>query len=108
MSPVGLALDSSGDMYIGDYGSDRVRKITKSNGYITTVDGWGPNGGTITYYSNPVGISNDPGTGLALYQPYAILADPSSTKVYFAGLGEDASYVLNSATGDVSDFAGTE
>jgi len=106
MSPVGVAFDSSGDIFIGDYGSDRVRKIAKSNGYISTVDGWGANGGTNVTYSNPVGIVNDPGTGLALYQPYGVFADPASTKVYFAGFGEAATYVLNSSNNQASDFAG--
>jgi sugar lactone lactonase YvrE len=106
MSPIGVGFDASGNIYIGDYGSDRVRKITKSSGYISTIDGWGPNGGTITTYSNPVGISNAPGTGLALSNPYGVFADPASAKVYLAGYSEAATYVLNSATGNASDFAG--
>jgi sugar lactone lactonase YvrE len=106
MGPVGVGFDASGNIYIGDYGADRVRKITKSSGYISTIDGWGANGGTNVTYSNPVGITNDPGTGLALYEPYGVFADPASTKVYLAGFGESATYVLNSATGTASDFAG--
>jgi hypothetical protein len=106
MSPVGIGFDSSANIYIGDYGADRVRKITKSTGYISTVAGWGANGGTNVTFSNPIGISNYPGTGISLYQPYGLFADPASTKVYVAGSGEAASYVLNSSNNTVSHFVG--
>ena len=35
--PIGVAVDSAGDLYIGDYANDVVRKVT--NGVITTVAG---------------------------------------------------------------------
>jgi hypothetical protein len=50
ISPVGLAYDSNGVYYIGDYGNDRIRKV--SEGKITTAVGWGYNGNTITNYSD--------------------------------------------------------
>ena len=38
-SPMGIAVDSEGNLYIADYGNNRVRKV--SNGIITTVAGNG-------------------------------------------------------------------
>jgi hypothetical protein len=106
MNPVGIVEDAAGNIYEGDYGANRVRKIAKSNNYISTVVGWGVGSGTNVTYSDPVGILNDPGTGVALYQPDAVFADPASDNVYIGGYGESATYVLNSATGEISDLAG--
>lgn len=50
INPTGVALDSAGNIYIADYGNNRVRKITASTGIITTVAGskdqdyWGDGG----------------------------------------------------------------
>ena len=106
MNPVGLAYDSSGNIYIGDFGADRVRKILKSSGYISTVAGWGANGGTQTSYSDPVGIHNVVGGTVSLYQPYTVLADPASNDVYVGGYSTYAEYVLDRSTGTISSFAG--
>lgn len=106
MSPVGLVADTAGDLLIGDYGSDRVRKVLKSTGYISTIAGWGANGGTNTLYSNPVGISNIPGGGVSLYYPFGIFADTRSTKVYIGGYNGQADYWVDSATGNISNLAG--
>ena len=41
-APLGVALDSGGSLYIGDFGNNRIRKA--SNGVITTVVGNGAQG----------------------------------------------------------------
>ena len=43
--PDGLTLDASGELFIGDWGNSRVRKVD-NNGIITTVAGGGAGGGT--------------------------------------------------------------
>jgi hypothetical protein len=70
--PVGIAVDSGGNLYIGDSGNARIRKV--SGGMITTV------AGTETY-----GFSGDngPATGVTLYQPLGVAVD-SAGNVYFA------------------------
>jgi sugar lactone lactonase YvrE len=42
--PAAVATDGYGDIYIADYGNDRVREVTASTGIITTVAGDGANG----------------------------------------------------------------
>ena len=37
--PAGVAVDSSGNIYIADRVNNRVRKVTISTGYISTVAG---------------------------------------------------------------------
>ncbi len=107
MAPVGLVYDSSGNFYIGDYGANRVRKVTKSTGFISTIDGWGV--GTTNYvnYSDPVGISDIVGATPSLYYPTAVYADPASTKVYVGGYQGNAVYQWDSAKNEISGFAGS-
>ena len=40
-NPLGLALDTAGNIYIADEGNYRVRKIVKSTGIITSIVGTG-------------------------------------------------------------------
>jgi sugar lactone lactonase YvrE len=105
MNPVGLAYDASGNAYIGDYGANRVRKVTKSTSEITTVMGWGLSGGTQPSYSDPVGLKSVNGTP-SLYYPLGVYADPKSTKVYVGGYQGQAVYAWDSATNLISSFAG--
>jgi len=106
MNPVGLVYDSSGNFYEGDYGADRVRKITKSSGLINTIFGWGPNGGTQVSYSDPVGIKGVTGGTPSLYYPYGVYADPTSSNVYVGGYQTNAVYQWNSTTNQITGFAG--
>jgi uncharacterized protein (TIGR03437 family) len=59
--PKSLALDSNGDLYISDAGTDSIRKI--SDGVITTVAGFGP-GFNGSAYPNPNGVAVDPAGNL--------------------------------------------
>jgi len=67
-SPRGLALDSTGNLYIADAGNSRVRKVTVSTGVITTVAGNGL-----------VGFSGDGGQAAqaALKYPFGVAVDRS-------------------------------
>lgn len=63
--PVGLALDSAGNLYIGEFGNNRVRKVDVATGVITTFAGNGDrgskgDGGPATQASlNPTGLAFD-------------------------------------------------
>jgi hypothetical protein len=71
-NPTGLVLDSAGNIYIADWSSNRVRKVTVSTGIITTIAG---NGGTGSY-------SGDSGAATAadLYRPYGVAIDSTGSR----------------------------
>ncbi len=69
-SPWGLAVDSSGNIFVSDTGNNRVRKIA-TNGVITTIAGtgaagFGGDGGPATQalLNFPVGLALDPAGNL--------------------------------------------
>jgi hypothetical protein len=73
--PSGVAVGSSGDLYIGDQGSCRVRKV--SGGTITTIAGTGTCG---------YGGDGGPATSAGLASPYGVALD-SSVNLYIADAG---------------------
>jgi hypothetical protein len=70
--PRGLALDSSGNIYIADSGNNRIRKIT--NGIVTTVAGSGATAGPGGF-----GGDNGPATSALLGSPSAVAIGPDGT-----------------------------
>ena len=68
--PHGIAIDSTGNLYVADYGNDRIRQV--SNGVITTVAGngaccfTGGDGGLATsvFLNSPLGVTVDPAGSL--------------------------------------------
>lgn len=61
--PVGIAVDSSGNVYVGDSHSFLIRKVT-SGGVVTTLAGSGSSGsanatGTAASFDNPFGVAVD-------------------------------------------------
>jgi sugar lactone lactonase YvrE len=97
-TPVAVAVDDSGNVYIADKLNNRIRKVTALTGLISTIAG----------------------TGVAGYNGDGILAD--SAKIYFpSGVAVDASrnvYIADQynsrirkitvSTGIISTFAGTD
>src|ERR1700722_14223442 len=92
--PVGLAFDSSGNLYIGDSANNRIRMVTPG-GTITTVAGNG----------NP-GFSGDggPATKAELNSPFGIAFDPSGN-LYIADGGNNRIRVLLT-NGNITTVAG--
>jgi uncharacterized protein (TIGR03437 family) len=72
LQPSGVAVDSSGSVYIADAQNNRIRKVT--NGVITTVAGNGTAG-----YSG----DNGPATNAQLFRPYSVAVD-SGGNLYIA------------------------
>ena len=72
--PNGVALDASGNVYIADFGNRRIRKVTVSNGIITTIAGTGTNS-----YSGDGGLA----TSAAINNPLGVAVDLSGN-VYIA------------------------
>ena len=73
--PKGLAIDAAGNLYIPDLLNYRVRKVTASNGVITTIAGNGNYGAAV----------NGPAINSPLGFPYNIAVDGSG--VYFTDIG---------------------
>ena len=71
-SPMGVALDSSGNVYISDSNNHRIRKVTVSTSLITTIAGTG----TASY-------SGDGGkaTSATLDTPENVAVDSSGTSM---------------------------
>ena len=83
--PGGLALNAAGDLYIGDFSNNRVRKIVAATGIISTVAGTGVGGysgdgaaATKAELSGPSGIALDKAGNL--YIP-----DFGNNRIRFAG-----------------------
>jgi len=64
-NPLGLAVDAAGNIYISDWGNNRIRKVDTS-GFIITVAGSGTGGdggdgdlATTAWLSNPLGVAVD-------------------------------------------------
>jgi len=73
--PVGLCLDAAGNIYLGDIGNQRIRRIDKITGFITTIAGTGT-----------AGFSGDGGPALnaALNEPFFLCVDNNRNCLYFS------------------------
>jgi NHL repeat len=76
--PYGVAVDAAGDIFIADYGNQRVRKVD-ANGIITTVAGNGD-----ANYSGDDGAA----TNASLNYPTSVAVDPSGN-LFIADYGND-------------------
>jgi sugar lactone lactonase YvrE len=91
--PIGVAVDASGNVYVGDEGNNLIRKIT-SGGNVTTLAG-----------SGSVGSTNGIGTAAKFYHPYGVAVDALGN-VYVADQGNDLIRKITSG-GLVTTLAGT-
>jgi len=78
--PWGVAVDSSGDIYISDYFNNVVREVNASNDIINTVAGNYPNYG----YSGDGGAA----TAAELYYPIGVAVDTSGS-IYISDAGNN-------------------
>ncbi|WP_413757071.1 RICIN domain-containing protein [Streptomyces sp. MMBL 11-3] len=93
--PLGVAVDSGGNLYVADYNNHRIRKVT-ADGKISTVAGTGV-----------TGFRGDGGAAVSaqLNRPYAVAAD-GSDGFYIADAGNHRIRRVT-ADGNIGTVAGT-
>jgi sugar lactone lactonase YvrE len=95
-SPAGLALDSTGDLFIADSHNHRIREVSSATGTITTIAGTGAPG-----FSGDGG----PATAARLDLPTALALDAAGD-VYVADTNNHRVRRITAATGAIATVAG--
>ncbi len=92
--PFGIAVDTAGTVYVGDFGNNTIRKITPA-GLVSTLAGLAGTRGT----------NNGSGTNALFNQPAGVAVD-TAFNVYVADYGNSVIRKIT-AVGAVSTLAGT-
>src|ERR1019366_7104167 len=95
-SPSGMAVDGSGNLYIGDTGNDAIRKVAAATGIVTTGAGNGAAG-----YSGDGG----PASSAGLSGPQGVAVDGSGN-LFVADTGNAVMRKVAAATGIIATVAG--
>ena len=95
-SPQGIAVDAADNVYFSDTNNNRVRKITKTTGIITTVAGTGQLG---------LGGENLPAATTRLATPAGLAIDASGN-IFIAETANYRVRRINAQTGLISTVAG--
>jgi sugar lactone lactonase YvrE len=96
-NPSGLAVDASGNVYIGDAGNFVVRELTASTQVIATIAG----NGTFGYSGN-----NGPAKSAEMGSTYGLALNPSGTTLYIADGDNNAIRAVNLTSGIITTVAG--
>lgn len=99
-SPIGLALDLSGNLLIADLNNNRIRKISAGSQIITTIAG----GGICT--SGVFCGDSSLATSAVLHAPMAVTVDASGN-IYIADTGNNRVRLIKAATGIIYTIIGT-
>lgn len=109
--PMGVTVDTSGNVYVGESSGQRIRKITPA-GVVTTLAGDGIGGsvngnGTNTRFRNPVGVALDASGNLYVGDNanHAIRKiTPSAVVTTFVGVALNTSLGYQDGTGTNAKF----
>ncbi len=94
--PCGIIFDRAGNIYIAEYGGARVRKITISNGYITTIAG----NGTFGFYGDGMAATS------AELSSCAYIRFDAAENMYIGDAGNQRVREITKSTGYISTVAG--
>ncbi|MGO9094120.1 MAG: hypothetical protein ACLQGV_02765 [Bryobacteraceae bacterium] len=94
-SPLGAAMDGSGNLYIADDGNCRIRRVAAATGIITTAAG---NGGNFSGDGGPA-------TSAQLWMPFGMAVDGSGN-LYIPDLYNRRVRKVAAATGIITTVAG--
>ena len=101
--PVGLCLDVHGNIYIGDYSNNKIRKVDATTGIIKTIAGTETSG----YTGGFVGYSGDGGPATdAKFSGVANVFVDHLDNLYICDQWNHAIRKVNPATGIISTIAG--
>ncbi len=95
-APTGMAVDSSGNVYIADTGNNRVREVVKATGVIKTIAGGDKSSSGFGNGGQATSASLLAPTGVAYH----------SGSLYIADSGHAEVRVVNLSTGVINDYAG--
>ena len=95
--PFAVAVDFQGNLFISDFSKDVVRRVDALTQVVTTVTGTGTPG-----YSGDLG----PAASGTLHSPSGLSFDAAAS-LYIADSGNQAIRKIDSASGQISTFAGT-
>jgi autotransporter-associated beta strand protein len=94
-SPDGVAVDAAGDIFIADYGDDRIREVN-TKGVISTVAGDGA-----ASYGGDGGLA----TAAQIYEPGGVAVDAAGD-IFIADSGNNCIREVDHATGIITTVAG--
>jgi sugar lactone lactonase YvrE len=113
--PTGIAVDAAGNIYVGDAGNNRIRKIT-SAGIVSTLagsdsTGYADGAGTIASFFHPEGVALDAAGNVYVADAGNNLirkVAPDGTVSTFASNGTDVgeANIFSNPTGVAADAAG--
>jgi sugar lactone lactonase YvrE len=103
--PSGICLDNLGNIYIADYGNNKIRKVNAATGIITTFAG---KEGPVGYTGGFVGYSGDGGLAInAVFSGVAWVFADGTGNIFIPDQWNHALRRVDATTGIITTIAGT-